>query len=53
MTEAKDLRRVYEANIACGDISEAEQARMLAEIAAAKIEEISPFFVETLKQPAA
>ncbi len=31
MTKAKDLRRVYEANIACGDISEAAEARMLDE----------------------
>ena len=39
MTKAKDLRRVYEANIACGDISEASEARMLTEIAAAETEE--------------
>jgi len=53
MTKAKDLRRVYEANIACGDISEAAEARMLAEIAAAEMEEVRAFFVEGLEQRAA
>ena len=39
MSRAEQLRRVYEANIACGDIGEAEEACMLAEIAAAEADE--------------
>ena len=40
MSNVKMLRRLYEANISCGDIGEAVKARMLAEIAAAEKEEI-------------
>ncbi len=36
MSKAMELRRIYEANIACGDIGEAEETRMLANIAAAE-----------------
>jgi hypothetical protein len=36
MSKAEQLRRIYEANIACGDIGEAEEARMLARISAAE-----------------
>ncbi len=50
--KAKNLRRFYEANIACGDISEAEEARMLAEIAAADMQEVRAF-LQTFEQPAA
>ena len=39
MNKAEQLRRVYEANIACGDIGEIEEARILAEIAAAEAAE--------------
>ena len=39
MSKAEQLRRVYEANFACGDIGEIEEARMLVEIAAAKAAE--------------
>ena len=39
MSKAQELRAFYEANIACGDICEAAEARMLAEIAAAESEE--------------
>ncbi|MHA1566782.1 MAG: hypothetical protein ACTSX7_15835 [Alphaproteobacteria bacterium] len=39
MSKAERLQRVYEANIACGDISGSAEARMLAEIAAAEAEE--------------
>ncbi|MFQ5773138.1 MAG: hypothetical protein ACE5GS_01335 [Kiloniellaceae bacterium] len=39
MTKAEELRRTYEANVACGDIGEAAEARMLAEIAAVEAEE--------------
>jgi hypothetical protein len=39
MSKAERLRRIYEANIACGDISGTAEARMLAEIAAAEAEE--------------
>ena len=53
MTRATELRRSHEANIACGDISEAEEARMLTEIAAAEREEVRAFFVQTDKQYAA
>ena len=35
MSKAEKLREFYLSNIACGDISEADQTRMLAEIAAA------------------
>ena len=42
MSRAEQLRRVYEANIACGDIGEAEASRMLAEIAAAEVTEQEP-----------
>ncbi|MEE9250906.1 MAG: hypothetical protein V3U93_07235 [Alphaproteobacteria bacterium] len=35
MNEQEKLRRIFDANIACGDIGEAEAARMRAEIAAA------------------
>ena len=35
MSKAAELHRFYLVNMACGDISESEQARMLAEIAAA------------------
>ena len=38
MSKAERLRRIYEANIACGDISGPAEARMLAEIAAAEAE---------------
>ena len=34
--QAARLRRVFDANVACGDVGEAEQARMLALIAAAE-----------------
>ena len=37
MGRAERLRRVYEANIACGDVGESEASRMLAEIAAAEV----------------
>ena len=40
MMTAEELRRAYEANIACGDISEAEEGRMLAEIVAAEAAEL-------------
>ncbi len=36
MNKAEELRRVYEANIACGDVGEAEEATMLAAITAAE-----------------
>jgi len=36
MSKTEQLRRIYEANIACGDIGEAEAARMLAQISAAE-----------------
>ncbi len=39
MSKAERLQRIYEANIACGDISGIAEARMLAEIAAAEAEE--------------
>ncbi len=39
MNEPEKLRRIFDANIACGDIGEAEAARMRAEIAAAEAEE--------------
>ena len=39
MSRAERLRRIYEANIACGDIGESEASRMLAEIAAAEVTE--------------
>ena len=39
MSKALELRRIYEANIACGDIGEAQEARMLADIAATEAEE--------------
>ena len=39
VSKAMELRRIYEANIACGDIGEAEEARMLADSAAAEAEE--------------
>lgn len=43
MSKPEELRRIYDSNIACGDISEAEEARMLAEIAATEAEqEIEP-----------
>ncbi len=38
-SKAVELRRIYEANTACGDIGEAEEARMLADIAATEAEE--------------
>ena len=53
MTKAKDLRRVYEANIACGDISEAAEARMLAELAAAEMEEARAYFCHDFEHRAA
>ena len=37
MDKAEELRRVYEANIACGDIGEAEEVTMLAAISAAEV----------------
>ena len=52
MTKARDLRRAYEANIACGDISEAAEARMLAEIAAAEAEEARAY-LRSYELPAA
>ena len=39
MNEQEKLSRIFDANIACGDIGEAEAARMRAEIAAAEAEE--------------
>ena len=39
MSKVDKLRAFYEANIGCGDISEAAEARMLADIAAAELEE--------------
>ncbi len=39
MSKAEKLQRIYEANIACGDISGIAEAKMLAEIAAAEAEE--------------
>jgi hypothetical protein len=36
MSKAVQLRRIYEANITCGDIDEAEEIRMLAQISAAE-----------------
>ncbi len=36
MSEQEKLSRIFDANIACGDIGEAEAARMRAEIAAAE-----------------
>ena len=36
MRNAEELRRIHEANVACGDIGEAEEIRMLARIAAAE-----------------
>ena len=39
MNKAMELRRIYDANIACGDIGEAEEARMLADTAAAEAAE--------------
>ncbi len=39
MSKAERLQRIYEANIACGDIGGTAEARMLAEIAAAEAEE--------------
>ena len=36
MSKAEQLRRIYEANIACGDIGEAEAAKMLARISTAE-----------------
>ena len=41
------------ANIACGDISEAAEARMLAEIAAAEMEEVRAFFCHNFEHRAA
>jgi hypothetical protein len=38
MNKAEMLRMAYEANIACGDVDEAEELKMLAEIAAAEAE---------------
>ncbi|MCZ6667034.1 MAG: hypothetical protein O7B81_17175 [Gammaproteobacteria bacterium] len=38
MSKAERLRHIYEANIACGDISGPAEARMLAEITAAEAE---------------
>ena len=39
MNEQETLRRIFDANIACGDIGEAEAARMRAGIAAAETAE--------------
>ena len=39
MSKAEKLQRIYEANIACGDISDIAEAKMLAEIVAAEAEE--------------
>ncbi len=39
MSKAERLRALFEANVACGDISGAGEMFMLAEIAAAKDEE--------------
>ena len=50
MSKSEELRAFYEANIACGDISEAAEARMLADIAAAEIEENSSA-AQVLEQP--
>ncbi len=41
MGESERLRRLYEANFACGDIGEVQESRMLAEIAAAEAAESS------------
>jgi hypothetical protein len=42
MSKAEELRRIYLINLACGDISEAEEAKMLDEIAAAEAVEQEP-----------
>ncbi len=39
MSKAEALRHFYETNIACGDIGEAAEARMLAEIAEAEAQD--------------
>ncbi len=39
MSNAEQLQRNYEANIACGDISDIAEAKMLAEIVAAEADE--------------
>ncbi len=39
MSEREKLRRIFDANIGCGDIGEAEATRMRAEIAAAEAED--------------
>ncbi len=39
MSKAEALRQFYETNIACGDIGEAVEARMLAEIAEAEAQD--------------
>ena len=49
MFNADQLRRAYEANVACGDIGEVEKGKMLAEIALAESMEISA----NLEAPAA
>ena len=41
MCKAAELHRFYLVNMACGDISESEQARMLAEIAAAAADDVA------------
>ncbi len=42
MNEQEKLRRIFDANIACGDIGEAEAARMRAAIAAEAEDEDQP-----------
>ncbi len=37
MTKLEELKRLYEANLACGDLGEAQEARFLAMIAAAEV----------------
>ncbi len=39
MSKAMELRRIYEINTTCGDMGEAEEAKMLADIAATEAEE--------------
>ena len=39
MSEVERLQRIYDAHVACGDISGAGEAKMLAEIAAAQAQQ--------------
>ena len=55
MSKAETLRHIYETNIACGDVGEAAEARMLAEIAAAEAQDetISKSHRPALRMPSA